>query len=169
MHWDRDRDDRDGDGELMSGDIGLFLQDDDTFDVEVASSDLSTDEGMQTAVIMSLFTDRQVETDDLPIEETSVRGWWGDLFPEVPGDKIGSRLWLLKREKRTVETLNRAEEYALEALQWMIDDGVADSVEASASWDSTTGALLIQIMITKPKETLNFKFKTKWSTEAERS
>jgi phage gp46-like protein len=90
------------------------------------------------------------------------------LFPEVQGDQIGSKLWLLKREKRTLETLNRAEEYAVEALQWMIEDGVADSVEASASWN-TDGAMQLEIMLTMPSGKQNFRFKLKWATEAERN
>lgn len=150
----------------MSGDIGLFIQLDNTVDVEVDSEDLKVDEGLKTAVLVSLFSDRQVDADELPEEDTSRRGWWADLFPEFPNDRIGSRLWLLKREKRVLETLNRAEEYAVEALQWMIEDGVADSVDASASWDSS-GALLLLILIRKPKDTLNFRFKLKWGVEAE--
>ena len=35
----------------------------------------------------------------------------------VEGDKVGSRLWLLGRSKRTADTLSRLEEYAREALR----------------------------------------------------
>lgn len=154
----------------MTGDIGLFIQGDSvkTVDLVVDANDLKTDDGLQTAVIVSLFTDARADEDEIPAEDRSARGWWGDLFPEVAGDRIGSKLWLLKREKRTVETLNRAEEYASEALQWMIDDGVAESLDVTASWDPN-GAMQLQILITKPKDTLNFRFKLKWGVEAEES
>lgn len=42
---------------------------------------------------------------------------------------FGSRLHLLLRAKNTVQTAQRAEGYAKEALQWMIDEGRAKSVE----------------------------------------
>lgn len=151
---------------MTGGDIGLFVQADSAIDLVVQANDLLVDGGLSTSVILSLFTDRQVDLDEIPFGETSRRGWWGDLFTDLPGDLIGSRLWLLKREKRTVETLSRAEEYALEALQWMLDDGVADLIEPTASYD-LNGALQLQILITKPKETLNFRFKTKWGVVAE--
>lgn len=81
------------------------------------------------AVIISLFSWRRANPDD---SAPTPMGWWGDTYPTVTGDRIGSRLWLLGREKITNNTLNRARDYATEALQWLIDDGVAARVEASA-------------------------------------
>ncbi|WP_449567102.1 phage GP46 family protein [Lelliottia nimipressuralis] len=81
------------------------------------------------AVIISLFSWRRANPDDnAPVP----MGWWGDTYPTITGDRIGSRLWLLGREKIINNTLNRARDYAIEALQWLIDDGVAARVEASA-------------------------------------
>lgn len=155
---------------MSTGDIGLFIQSDFTIDIKIEAGDLAGDDGLQTAVLLSLFSDQRALPDELPPEDSSHRGWWGDVFPVVEGDQGGSKLWLLKREKRTVETLNRAEEYSTESLQWMIDDGVAETVEASASWDPT-GALLIQILITEPGsgQAKTFRFKAKWDLEGERS
>lgn len=80
------------------------------------------------AVIISLFSWRRANPDDnAPVP----MGWWGDTYPTVTGDRIGSRLWLLGREKIINNTLNRARDYAAEALQWLIDDGVAARVETS--------------------------------------
>lgn len=79
------------------------------------------------AVIISLFTwARARADDDLPGEERM--GWWGDSFAAVPGDRIGSRLWLLARSKITNTTAQRAKEYAEEALAWLVADGVASQV-----------------------------------------
>ena len=152
----------------MSGDIGLFIQSDGSIDIQLENNDLATDEGLRTAVLISLFTDRRVDQDELPPEEERARGWWADLFPDEPGDVIGSRLWLLQREKRTVETLNRAEEYCSEALQWMIDDGVAGSVDVSASYDSA-GFMIISISIQRPdlKDRTTFRFRTPWEVEGQ--
>lgn len=103
-------------------------------DLLFSSNDLEMDDGLGSAVLVSLFSDRRAKDDDeLPDTQGSERGWWGDLIdPAVTGDEIGSRLWLLERSKITQNTINLAEEYATEALQWMIDDGVAQTINVTA-------------------------------------
>lgn len=117
---------------------------------------LAQDDGFGTAVILSLFTDRRAEADDaLPDGADPLfgrRGWIGDaltLGAAVPGDRIGSRLWLLVREKQVEETLRLAEEYATEALDWMIADGLATEVEITAEWVAL-GTLGLGVRITLP-------------------
>ncbi len=120
------------------------------FVLEVENGDLAKDDGLQTAVLISLFTDQRVSDDELPAGEKSKRGWWADSFPTVDQDKIGSKLWLLERVKRTAETLRKFEDYCVEALNWLIDDGVAATIEVSASYDENN-QLVAAIEITKPK------------------
>lgn len=104
-------------------------------DLGISGGGLTMDEGLDTAVLISLFTDRRAEPDD-PVDPLSptgdLRGWAGDLLAE-PGDRIGSRLWLLRREKMTEDLPSRVEAYAAEALQWMLDDGVATQVVCTAT------------------------------------
>ncbi|MDE2104746.1 MAG: phage GP46 family protein [Patescibacteria group bacterium] len=90
---------------------------------------LQSGNDLETAVLLSLFTDRLANPDDeIPDGTSDRRGWWGDLAEASP---IGSRLWLLDRAKLTQETAARARDYALEALQWLIDDGVVASVDVA--------------------------------------
>lgn len=85
---------------------------------------------LSTSVIISLFTDRQARPDDIiPDGTTDRRGW-----PEDEDVPIGSRLWLLDRAKQTDETLRRAHDYIVEALQWLIDDGVAAAIDVRTEW-----------------------------------
>jgi len=108
-------------GALISGDLA------------VDDVDIATDYGLQTAIVISLFTDRRAGDDDrLPADAGDRRGWWGDMLGEVEDDRIGSKLWLLSREKDLPEVLARAEEYASEALRWLLEDGVAEDVNVSA-------------------------------------
>lgn len=79
---------------------------------------------LKRAVEISLFTWRRADASD-PVDDAERYGWWGDSFPQVAGDRIGSRLWLLRRRKLTSETLDAALAYAREALQWLVDDGHA--------------------------------------------
>lgn len=150
----------------MDGDLALFVNGPSDIDMQLTGMDLATDAGLRTAIIMSLFTDLRVDAEELPLGELSRRGWWGDLFNSVVGDQIGSRFWLLVREKRTTETLNRAEDYAKECLGWLIDDGVADTIDIDSSYDGN-GFLVLGISITRPQIAGIFKFQTKWQFESD--
>lgn len=98
-------------------------------DAVLKNGDLDELDELNTAVIISLFSWRRANADDvLPDETADPQGFWGDMFATHQGDRLGSRLWLLSREKLTQETLNRAKEYAQEALQWLIEDAVASRV-----------------------------------------
>ncbi len=135
----------------------------------VVGDDLATDEGLETAVIISLFTDRRAdESDILPLGEAYRRGWWGDTYPEIEGDKIGSKLWLLSREKQLPEVMRRAEQYARESLQWLIDDKVATDVTVIAT-NPSMGVLFLQIDITRPAgNAITFRYDYNWAAQAAR-
>lgn len=103
-------------------------------DLALDGNDLQLDDGLQTSILISLFSDRRARADDtLPGATTDRRGWWADAYPQIEGDQIGSRLWLLSREKEVAETLRKAREYAAEALAWLVTDGIAASVEVTPS------------------------------------
>lgn len=93
---------------------------------------IQTDAGLETAVLISYFTHRRADDDDDLPSPGDKRGWWGDAYPDEPGHKSGSRLWLLARSNLNQSTLNLAVQYAEESLQWMIADKVAISVQATA-------------------------------------
>lgn len=83
------------------------------------------------AVAISLYTWRRAGPDD-PVDDVELFGWWGDSFPAIADDRIGSRLWLLRRVKLTAQTQRDAEFYAREALQWLLDDGHVIDLEVSS-------------------------------------
>lgn len=98
-------------------------------DIIISGGDLFPDNGLATAVLVSLFTDaRAPQISELPQGETSLRGWWGDLAQRT----TGSLLWLIQREKTLPEVALRAQEYCENALAWMIEQAVAESVTVQA-------------------------------------
>ena len=98
--------------------------------LQLNGADLLTDDSLLTAVLISLFTDRRaLASDEIPDGTRDRRGWWGDSFRPRP---IGSRLWLLRREKTLASVISRARAYADEALGWLSQDGVASSVVCHA-------------------------------------
>lgn len=124
-----------------------------SFDWCLDGVDLETDEGLESAVIISLGTNRLAAADDvIPDGSQDRRGWWADL-PVDAGtqdsaqpDYIGSRLWLLSRAKATAQTAEAAKNYVLEALAWMISDGVAQSIICTTNWNAL-GFLAIAVII----------------------
>lgn len=116
---------------------------------------------LRSAVYVSLATDRRAADDDaLPNNSGDKRGWWGDTYRR---QAIGSRLWLLAREKQTPETLMRAEEYTREALQWLLDSGVAQSVDVAGEWQGR-GRLNLSIHIFEPNGNI-YRYSYLWSAE----
>jgi len=134
----------------------IFLEGDLSY---LPSGDVESETGFVSAVIISLFTDRRAKIDDeLPDPNNKDRrGWWGDLAsPDVEGDQIGSKLWLLERSKTTPDVLYKAKKYAEECLQWMIEDGHASKVEVETERQSTPGndRLAIEIKIHLTQEVI---------------
>ncbi|WP_165675827.1 phage GP46 family protein [Metapseudomonas otitidis] len=132
-------------------------------DLAIEGGDLVLEEGLQTAAVISLFSDRRARLDDvLPADDGDRRGWVGDAWPRVDGDQIGSRLWLLNREKDVPETLRRAREYARESLAWLIEDGIGASLDVQASVPMR-GVLRLELTVNRRDgSTLNHQFDTLW-------
>ena len=124
---------------------------------------LAEDDGLDTAVIISLFTDRLAEaSDDIPDGTDDKRGHWSDSYSDIEGDLIGSRLWLLTREKQLPQVMVRAREYCEEALAWMLEDGVAREVTVTVT-NPKDGILYAQIEIAKPDGTATrYQFENFW-------
>ncbi len=121
-------------------------------DILQQGADLATENGLTTSVIISLFTDRLAEDDDLVPDGTGDRrGFWGDAYTDIPGDLIGSRLWLLGREKQLQPVVLKAQEYAQEALAWLVEDGIASAVQVTASI-VRSGVLGLEIEIDRPMQ-----------------
>lgn len=123
-------------------------------DWQLSGADLLRGDDLATAVLVSLFTDALAADDDeIPDGSGDRRGWWGDAT-------IGSRLWLLTREKLTLDTAARAEGYGREALQWLINDGVAVRADLKATpIFGVPGKLILAVTLYKTDGTrraLNF-------------
>lgn len=137
-------------------------------DLAMIDSDLASDAGMTTAVLLSLMLDRRAANDDVPPsgDPADRRGWWADEFADVEGDLIGSRLWLLDRSKLTAETGRLAKEYVLEALKWMLDDKVVSSIDVTIDL-ATRGSMLIGLTLQRPgRKAISFRFAHVWEAVA---
>ncbi len=141
--------------ELMAGDDLL------------SPPDLSGAHELVSAVAISLFTHRTALDDDpLPGGPgSSRRGWWADheaaeLYPGAT--PIGSRLWLLSREKQTEETRLRAEDYIREALAWMLDERLATEIELDVAWFAPERLGAAITIYRGPQKSIAVRFEQLW-------
>jgi phage gp46-like protein len=133
-----------------------------TYDLAFEDNDFVLDEGLETSVIISLFSDRRVKKDELPQGVEGLRGWFGDTFE---GEKLGSKLWLLFRAKETQQTENLIGDYAKQALNWMQTENVAKEVAIDVGFPER-GLARLEIDITKPTgEEITFRFDQNWEAQ----
>lgn len=131
-------------------DISLFYDQFFRPDIRLERGEPDVDDGLETAVLVSLFTDRR---------EGDERGWWGDAFDDEP---LGSRLWKLDREKMTPAIIGQAQTYCQEALEWLKTEGIASKILIDISIISSD-KLGIAVEITRPNgETVGYKWRYLW-------
>ena len=143
-------------------DVALILSKN-FFDIEINGQDLTSDDGLENALGMSLFTDRRVTEEQLPQGVTNKKGWWGDMYAENPGDQIGSRLWTINPNKVTDETRKLAEDYCVESTQWLIDDGIADTINFTTEYNESKH-LNILIEVIRPDKPSS-KYQVVWDAQ----
>jgi len=95
-------------------------------------TDEATEQAWRRAVVISLLTWRRAEDGDV-LDDDERYGWWGDTFPTVERDRIGSRLWQLRRRTLTDDTVRDAESFARESLAWLDEDDRIRAVTVTAS------------------------------------
>lgn len=108
-----------------------------------SGTDILVDDTLETAITASLFSDALARPDDtIPDGSENRRGFWAD-------QKHGSLLWLLERSPITTQNLAKYREYATMALQWMLDEGAAESVVVTAE-KTGTNEIQLTIVIKRP-------------------
>lgn len=148
-------------------------------DIALNGADVLADEGLRTAVNLTLACDARCEEDELPEGETDRRGWWGDQFAATPTN-TGTKLWLLARAPRNDATLQRARQHVLDGLRLFIDDGIASQVDCVCTFDTVANithsasrssdiALVIDLTVSKPDGGQeSFRYWYHWQKEFER-
>lgn len=122
------------------------------------------DDALTRSVLICLFTDKRVETEDLPYQTDTNGGWWGDTLPlssETAGDNYswGSRLWLLERAKIDAATAQDIDGMIREALTPLLNAGIIDdvSIAVSRSDDESASFELTVFKHSGQSETFVFK------------
>lgn len=128
-------------------------------------ANLDTDEGLETAVTISYFTDARAKPSDGVNAEQDQRGWWGTIYLEdQPDIELGSRLWLLKRMKLTDESLRLAGSFAKESLLWLMPDVASEIIAVAERIQGVYNAAVINTQIIRPRKSAP-RFEGKWKVQ----
>jgi phage gp46-like protein len=125
---------------------------------------------LHTAIVLALFTDRRMP-DDHPlrylIDDGDARGWFGDgvdVRADLFETEMGSLLWIFERAELTEDIRRWVERLALEALDPLIAQGVAERIEAQAVAQFAVGRvdLTIQVYARDQRASIDFRFIDIW-------
>lgn len=137
-------------------------------DLTITDGDLTPERTLRTAILLSLFTDARAP-DSLELPDRDRRGWWADAYAEIDGDRFGSLLWTLAREKSLAVVASKAKTFTEQALAWMVSDDIAEKVEATVellpqvAGQTTRPVLGIRVEAWKPPNRLiAFQFRYVW-------
>ena len=113
--------------EEFGGDV-LLLDTNDGADLTIVNRLVQLDTGFYSAVYLSLFGGDKDDTGEVVNNNT----WWGNKLQNISeNEKLVSRFQAFINSVPLIsKNIRLAEEKALQDLQWMIDDGIADSIEA---------------------------------------
>lgn len=126
--------------------------------INILGQDLQRDPGLETAILIALFSDKRAEIEEeLPDNTEDRRGWWAG--------EIGSKWWLLSRASMTPDLAGQLNQYAKEAIQPLIDDGVIADIEVEVTKVSPD-TNHVNIKLTEPSGTEKiFKYALNWEAE----
>lgn len=132
----------------FDGDIKLSLSLDGGV-VTIWAGQPQMDGGLETAVNISLFTES---------------GWWGNSIIGT-GHEVGSDFEEAIRQPLTNKARLDIIEAARAALQWMLDTGIAESIDYTATIPAV-GRLDFAIRIKQPEKTPeNFRYNVNWANQ----
>lgn len=111
-------------------DLELTQDENGLFDISVENNQLKSTDNFKTAIYVSLFTDARADSSQV-FDPSRRRGWIGNIATPIEGKDLGSLIWLTEQERLTTGILNKVIDFANKALDWMIVQNIAKSIEVT--------------------------------------
>lgn len=108
------------------------------FDIVIENGDFANEDGLDTAIWVSLFTDSRADVSQVLVPENR-RGWMGNLVSEIPERQLGGLLWLAEQRRLNQDTLNENIDHVRKSLEWMVIDGIAVEMDVIGQIIPRTG------------------------------
>lgn len=134
------------------------------FDIDIdTDGDVKKEDGFDTNLIMSLFCEKRATANEVVIPNMR-RGWWGNTLSDSPNFEIGSKLWFLEQSRLTTDVVNLANQYALDGLRWLKDDGFLYDMKVitTPTYSSGSPKLEIKVDLIRKDNTVEYKYFTIW-------
>lgn len=144
----------------MAQDIKIAKNADGIYDIVQDGADFASVDGLETAIGVSLFTDSR-ETEGNVQNAFRRGGWSGNILTLQDNFELGSTLWSLI-SRMNQDTYNLTSGKVRVALQWMIDDGIADTIDVITN-PTDTRTIRIQIDLYKNNDLVG-RYITLWSS-----
>ena len=122
----------DSDTDLGFVDLRLSPADWSQWDTHYDGADLLLDSSLQTAIIISVWTDARSGDEG---------GWWGDVYQDKPTAE--SLLWTLLGKPATPENVELGVGYVKKALQWLLDDQWLTACQVTGEAQRNAGGLQV--------------------------
>lgn len=144
----------------MAGiDAVLVVSDEGVYDLQIGDDgDIVTSDSLDTAILVSLFTDARADASEVA-DSAKRRGWIGN--ESTPGIEMGSKLWLYDQARVTRETINGVRDATQDALQWLVDDGLAVSVRTAAT--ASADGITVEVVIERPSGQVENRYYDLWN------
>lgn len=145
-------------------DLAVYRRADGNFDLafDENKGDLLTSEGLENVVAISIGTyARERNLGHVANLQPCFGGWWGDALDEK--GNLGGYLYEAFPGKLDDSTARSVEHLVAESLQWLIDDGVAKSIDCNAAVVDRE-YISLSVTITKPDGSQEnpFVYELKW-------
>jgi phage gp46-like protein len=101
------------------------------YDIALESGDVTSTDGFNTAIQMSLFIDARANQSEVAIPEYR-RGWWGDITNNDINHVTGSKNWLYYQARNTPATLNGLKNSTYNSVLWLQRKGYLKSITINA-------------------------------------
>ena len=115
------------------------------YDIQIYfDGDIKTKDSFDAYIIVALLSDARADESEVPRPELR-RGWI--VNEHTPDFELGSKVWLYEQRRLTRATINGLQDVAQDALQSMVDEGLAVSIRSVEAVVTTTGvSLVIEIL-----------------------
>lgn len=95
----------------------------------IENGDFGRVDGLETAVLTSLFTDARLDESEM-IDPIRRGGWVGNV---LSGRQLGGKLYALENARITTAYVGKAKEFAARSFDWMLQDGVSRGIRNGVS------------------------------------